>query len=133
MSDFIIEPSLTKIATGQAFVQTIRIENNGVTVAKAIWHSTGNAEGVAQLIDLEVAPEHRRHKHGTRLMHEAVRQMKLYFARLQIPQRRIWVGVEQKSQVIARAFLMMHGFHHMNTVDTLFDKQDLLIYVRTLD
>ena len=133
MSDILIDPPVAKIVAGRPFFQTLRIRQNGVDVATARWHSTGNAEGVAQLIDLEVAPEQRRNKHATRLMHEVVRQIGLYFSQLNIPHRRIWVGVEQKSQVVARAFLMMHGFHHMNTVDSLFDEQDMLIYVRTMN
>jgi hypothetical protein len=47
--------------------------------------------------------------------------------------RRLWVSVEQKTQVIARAFLTQHGFHHTATMKELLADQDALIYVRTFD
>jgi len=47
--------------------------------------------------------------------------------------RRVWVGIEQKSQVIARAFLTSRGFHHIATVDELYRDQELMVYVKSMD
>ena len=50
-----------------------------------------------------------------------------------VPTRRLWVSVEQKTQVNARAFLTRHGFHHVATIHELLAKQDALVYLRSLD
>jgi hypothetical protein len=47
--------------------------------------------------------------------------------------RRIWVAVGHKNQVIARAFLVAHGFHHVASLTQLLRDQDALIYTRTFD
>jgi len=41
--------------------------------------------------------------------------------------------VRQKEQVIARSFLMLHGFNHMASVKDLLEDEDGLVYVRTFD
>ena len=47
--------------------------------------------------------------------------------------RRLWLSVEQKTQVNARAFLMKHNFHHTASVSDLLKGQDALIYTRAFD
>jgi ribosomal protein S18 acetylase RimI-like enzyme len=47
--------------------------------------------------------------------------------------RRLWVAVEQRNQVIARAFLTHMGFHHTSTIRDLLSDQDVLVYVYSFD
>jgi ribosomal protein S18 acetylase RimI-like enzyme len=102
-------------------------------IATAHWHSAGGLEGVAQLLDLTVLPEHRRKGHGSTLITAFIEQAAAYGPASGIPTRRLWVSVEQKTQVNARAFLTRHGFHHVATIRELLAQQDALVYLLALD
>ena len=79
---------------------------------------------MAQLLDLTVLPEHRRKGHGSTLITAFIEQAAAYGRASGILTRRLWVSVEQKTQVNARAFLTRHGFHHVATIHELLAKQD---------
>jgi ribosomal protein S18 acetylase RimI-like enzyme len=117
----------------QPFIQRINLREGTATIATAQWHTAGGLEGVAQLLDLSVVPEHRRKGHGSALLSAFVEQTRLYGRAAGIPTRRLWVSVEQKTQVNARAFLTRHGFHHVATIHELLAKQDALVYLLALD
>jgi len=117
----------------QPFIQRIELREGATTIATAHWHTTGGQEGVVQLLDLSVVPEHRRKGHGSALMAAFKEQAALYGKTAGIPTRRLWVSVEQKTQVNARAFLTRHGFHHVATIRELLAKQDALVYLLSLD
>src|SRR5690606_10049489 len=117
MIELSFDPALPKKNTGDPFLQTIRVTDQGKPVAIARWHcGADNSDGVVQILDLVVTPIHRRQGHGDRLMEAIVDQAsklsKLKGTRL----RRLWLNVEQKTQVAARSFLMDHGFHHVATI-----------------
>ena len=48
-----------------------------------------------------------------------VEQARPFFKSRGAKLRRIWLAVEQKTQVIARSFLMKHNFHHTASVSEL--------------
>jgi ribosomal protein S18 acetylase RimI-like enzyme len=126
------DPILDKQAA-QPFIQRIDLREGSTTIATARWHAPMGREGVAQLLDLNVIPEHRRKGHGSRLLTLFIEQAAAYGSAIGTPTRRLWVSVEQKTQVNARAFLTRHGFHHVATIKELLAAQDALVYLRSLD
>jgi ribosomal protein S18 acetylase RimI-like enzyme len=117
----------------QPFFQRLELREGGVAIATAHWHVPVGKEGVAQLLDLTVVPEHRRKGHGSTVLIAFKEQAAAYGKASGIPTRRIWVAVEQKTQVNARAVLTRHGFHHVATIKELLAKQDALVYLLALD
>jgi GNAT superfamily N-acetyltransferase len=122
-------------APGAPFIQSIQCLNaGGIVMGKAIWHAPdGAADGVFQILHLQVRPELRRQGLGGRLLEASIIQATQWHRARRIPLRRAWLSVEQKSQVIARAFLTQHGFHHIATASNLHKDQDALIYIRAFD
>jgi GNAT superfamily N-acetyltransferase len=84
-------------------------------------------------LDLTVFPPHQRVGNGKRLLDAVIAQGRELQRRRKTKLRRVWIGVEQKSQVIARAFLTSRGFHHITTVDELYRGQELMVYVKSMD
>jgi ribosomal protein S18 acetylase RimI-like enzyme len=113
------------------FVQTITLREGQTVVAQAIWVSEN--EGVVQLLHLQVDSNRGRQGYGGRMLDEVVRQAAAYQRLIDVPLRRIWMMVEQKSQVIGRAFLTSQGFHHVGTMNGLYKDQDALMYMRTFN
>ena len=102
-------------------------------VGHAAWYAPATDVGVVQLVDLSIADADRRQGHASALLGEVIAQSRALCRQRGVPFRRLWVAVEQKSQVLARAFLTRHGFHHTATIPELMKKQDLLVYVKSLD
>jgi ribosomal protein S18 acetylase RimI-like enzyme len=117
----------------QPFLQRIDLREGATVIATANWHAPIGREGVAQLLDLTVVPEHRRRGRGSALLTLFIEQASLYGRSIGVPTRRLWISVEQKTQVNARAFLTRHGFHHVATIKELLAEQDALVYLRSLD
>jgi len=117
----------------QPFLQRIDLIEGSSTIATAHWHAPVGLEGVIQLLDLTVIPEHRRKGQGSTLLTAFIEQSVLYGKTTGILTRRIWMSVEQKTQVNARAFLTRHGFHHVATIKELLARQDALVYLKSLD
>jgi GNAT superfamily N-acetyltransferase len=115
------------------FAQTIRLSEGGKMLAIARWHASAREQGVVQLVELTVHPSHCRRGLGSALLNEVLQQAIVLHQLKKLRLRRIWVSIEQKTQVIARAFVTRHGFHHTATIKDLLDHQDALIYVRTFD
>ena len=132
MPDLFYFPIIAQTAE-QPFFQRIELREEGRTIATAHWHTAGGAEGVAQLLDLIVLPEHRRKGHGSTLITAFKEQAAAYGRATGVVTRRLWVSVEQKTQVNARAFLTRHGFHHVATIHELLAHQDALVYLLALD
>lgn len=130
-----LPPLPAKVAADMPFVQTIQLcSAGGAVLATAVWICPAGApDGVVQLLHLYVDPAHRRQGLGQRLLDVCIQQARAYHRLRGVSFRRLWALVEQKSQVIARAFLTQHGFHHTATVQNLHKKQDGLIYTRTFD
>jgi GNAT superfamily N-acetyltransferase len=117
----------------EGFAQTIQLEQSGKILAAARWHAPLGREGVVQLIELVVDPTQRRRGLGTSILREVVQQATAVHKAKRVRLRRMWISVEQKTQVNGRAFLTKHGFHHNATITELLDHQDALVYVRTFD
>ena len=127
-------PTLSPPAQGMSgFVQQISLSEGKQTVAVAQWHAPEASPGVVQILELSVTPDLRRRGHGGALLRELIAQVQAFHAARKVRFRRIWLNVEQKSQVHARAFLTQHGFHHVATVEELFDHEDALVYMKSYD
>jgi GNAT superfamily N-acetyltransferase len=123
-----------RAATGDTFLQSIRLAAGDDLVAHARWLSTADpSHGVIQILDFTVTPPHRRRGHGHFLMEALTVQARDYFQHRKFHLRRAWMAIEQKHQVIARSFLMQFAFNHVGTVQELLKREDLLIYMRTFD
>ncbi|MBV8780752.1 MAG: GNAT family N-acetyltransferase [Phycisphaerae bacterium] len=132
MPDFVYDPPVpTKVI--QPFVQRVDLRERGKIIATARWHFTASNDGVAQVLDLTVLPDHQRRGNGSTLLNAVIAQAVAFGKTGGIPIRRIWIAVEQKTQVKARAFLTRNGFHHVATISELLAHQDSLVYMRSLD
>jgi GNAT superfamily N-acetyltransferase len=116
------------------FLQTIRLTSGDQVIGRARWISAAEpADGVVQILELTVADAHRRKGHGRQLMEALTEQCLEHFKLRNLKLRRIWLSLDQKRQVIARAFLMKFTFNHVGTVKELLKDQDMLIYMRAFD
>jgi GNAT superfamily N-acetyltransferase len=124
-------PPAKPVAT---LLQRIELRNaQGQLIGAAVWHLNSVDEGVVQLVDLAIDPKLRRQGHAGALLNETIAQARSVCRMKRVPLRRVWVALEQKTQVLARAFLTRHGFHHTSSVTDLLREQDLLVYVRSFD
>lgn len=133
MNRILREPSLPKAFSGESFLQRLEIFHGKTRLGHAVWHLSSADEGVMQLVELQVQPDHRRAGHASVLLNDAIAQARALCKLRRVPLRRMWVPVEQKSQVLARSFLTRHGFHHTSTISELMKDQDVLVYVRSFD
>lgn len=134
MTTLTVQPPIDTAPRSGPFIQALRLGPEDAPAAVAHWHAPANlSEGVAQLLDLSVSPVHRRQGHGGRLLREVIAQASAYYRSRRSKLRRLWLAVEQKQQVIARAFLTSHGFHHIATVKDVLTDEDLMIYSKSFD
>jgi ribosomal protein S18 acetylase RimI-like enzyme len=134
LADLSFHPPLpTKLIADASFLQEIRLTEAGKTVGRAIWHTPEGREGVVQLVELRVDPSQRRRGLGSQLIQAVSQQIAALHKLRRVPARRLWVCIEQKTQVIARAFLTRHGFHHVSTTENLLKDQDALVYIKAFD
>lgn len=115
------------------FAQEIELLAGEKVIARTLWFAPKSEDGVAQVLDLQVFPAYQRQGHGSLLMKAVYEQVKDFFARTTIKPRRVWLSVEQKQHINARAFLSRHGFHHVSSIENLHRKQDALIYLKAFD
>ncbi|HEX8322920.1 MAG TPA: GNAT family N-acetyltransferase [Tepidisphaeraceae bacterium] len=115
------------------FGQQVDLQLNGEVVASARWHAPESTDGVFQIADIRVVPAHQRQGHGSALLKKCYAEAAELYAALNIKPRRVWILIEQKKHVIARAFLSRHGFQHVSTMSAAFRGQDGMIYQRSFD
>lgn len=115
------------------FAQEIELLAGEKVIARTLWFAPNSEDGVAQVLDLQVFPAYQRQGHGSLLIKAIYEQVKDFFSRTTIPPRRLWLSVEQKKHIHARAFLSRHGFHHVSSIENLHRKQDALIYLKAFD
>jgi GNAT superfamily N-acetyltransferase len=133
MLELICDPPARSKAP-EPFLQSIRLADGDQLIGQARWQASfDSSQGVAQILDLTVSPAYRRKGNGRRLMEAITAQATEHFKCRKSRLRRLWIPIHQKSQVIARSFLMQFGFHHVGTVQELLKDEDLLIYMRTFD
>lgn len=133
MPDLSYDPPLPT-SPFSGFVQTIRLTHAGKELGHARWHVAGDGhDGVVQILDLTVGINHRRQRHGQTLYDALLAQVRKLFKTHKIRPRRIWMTLEQKDQVIGRAFLTAQGFHHVATIPSLLTGQDAMVYLVSLD
>ena len=133
MPEFSYAPPFPSKTGNEGFVQQITMNDAGKPIGFARWHvRLGTADGVAQLLDLTITAQIRR-GHGRQLFAEVTKQARAYFKSRGTRLRRMWIAVEQKGQVIGRAFLTEQGFHHVATLQELMHGQDTLMYMKSFD
>lgn len=118
---------------GLPFIQKLTLVRNRHTIGRLIWYAPDTNDGVMQILDIRVEPAYQRQNHGSALLRAAYEQAFALFKKLGIRPRRVWVAVEQKAHVQARAFLSRHGFHHVSSVKNVFQDQESLIYLKAFD
>ena len=129
-----ILPAKASAGTDGGFVQTIRLRDGGQELGLARWHvRAGTTDGVVQIIDLIVSPDKGRQGLGGQLFDAVVDQSRKYWQLRKGKLRRVWIVVDQKTQVYARAFLTDRGFHHVSSIEELLHKQTALVYMRSFD
>jgi len=114
-------------------VQKLTLTLDGKTIAHARWHAPASDDGVFQILDLFVDPLYQRQGHGSRLLRSVYDHATETFRKLGIRPRRVWVSIEQKRHVIARAFFSKHGYQHVATIAKQYVNQDAMIYERSFD
>lgn len=127
---FVLRPPL---GSALPFGQQIELVVNGEVVGVARWHAPDGKDGIIQIADFHIADGHQRQGHGSALLNKVYAEAKALFASLDIKPRRVWMIVEQKRHVIARAFLSRHGYQHVSTMTALYRGQDGMIYQRSFD
>jgi len=116
------------------FTQVITLhDTGGQPIGTLHWFAPASNDGVVQITHVLIDPLHQRQGHGSTLIRAAYAQAYQLFASHSIKPRRVWVTVEQKRQVIGRAFFSRHGFHHVSTIKNIYHDQDALIYQRAMD
>jgi GNAT superfamily N-acetyltransferase len=128
MPDFVHQPIVPVAPTSAGFVQQITLNESRLPVGRITWFMPANDDGVMQVLEMQIDPAHRRRGHASRLLGEAVAQARLLCKHRGIQLRRTWIAIEQKSQVVARAFLTKQGYHHTSSATNLLKNQDLLLY-----
>jgi ribosomal protein S18 acetylase RimI-like enzyme len=133
MFRFTYHPTIEQATRDSGFIQRIELYEDQRRLGRALWHLPTHADGVAQIIELMIDESQQRRGHGGRLLNEVLRQARLLATTRGTTLRRVWIMVEQKSQLRARAFLTRHGFHHTSTASNLLRDQDLLLYSKAFD
>ena len=113
-------------------IQKIELLEAGDVIASATWFTTGT-DGLIQLLSVEVALDHRRRGVGSRLFAVLLKEANLFFRSRGGRLRRVTACAEQKSHIIARAWLTHLGFHHVQTLTNTLKDQDVLVYLLGCD
>jgi GNAT superfamily N-acetyltransferase len=133
MLSFDLNPSLPSGKTSGVFVQTIQLRDGDRLLGRAMWTTGDPSQGVVQILELWVEPTVRRSGHARRLFRELINQAREFHKPRKQIVRRLWIAVGHKSQVIGRSFLTGEGFHHISTTGGVYQDEDQLIYVKSLD
>jgi len=127
-------PAISTQVDNQAFTQTLRLMDGETEIARATWHCPASASaGIIQIIELHVNEPFRRRGMGKRIMQDVYKAATAYLKLRKAKFRRAWMAIEQKTQVVGRAFLTSRGYHHVSVINDLFVDQDLMIYIKSLD
>jgi GNAT superfamily N-acetyltransferase len=113
-------------------VQTLELLEGEQIIASATWFTTGT-DGLIQLLSLQVEPSHRRKGVGSRLFRVLRKEADLFFRTRGGKLRRVICNAEQKSHIVARAWLTHLGFHHVQTIGNSLKGQDVLVYLLGCD
>lgn len=127
------EPALPAKPDDRPFVQLVRMVDDGVPIAHGYWHGSPTRLGAIQIVDLYVEKSYRRKGMGRLMLKAILEQATEYHRRQRRTLRQIWFPIAQKSEIVARAFLAEHNFHHVATVSEVLRDEDILIFKRSLD
>jgi ribosomal protein S18 acetylase RimI-like enzyme len=120
-------------ACAKAISQTIITGDAKAPTGQLSWHVADPAEGVMQVLSIWVRPEHQRQGVGSELLTRAIALAKQQLAAQGSKLRKVIVLLGHERDIIARAFLTRHGFHHVHTMKGLLKDQDWLGYVKSYD
>jgi GNAT superfamily N-acetyltransferase len=131
MHSFRNEPSIA--ATDSFFIQRVTLNTTELgDVGTCVWYAQSDLEGVMRILRITIADEHRRKGMGSLLFKHSVAQARELFKTRGGKLRRVIIDMEQKTQVIGRAFLTRHGFHHVSTISHVLHRQDIMVYQLSL-
>lgn len=134
MPTFAFEPPLPTTAPAtNAFVQTVRVLDEGKPIGSATWTIPAIDNGILQILTLEITAPQRRQGHAKRLLLQVLKQGDTLCRLKKRKFRKAWMLVRQKEQVVGRSFLTGQSFHHVSTINNLLKDEDALIYVRAFD
>lgn len=128
---YVVSP-IANPQTALPFIQTIELRDGENVLATATWFTTGN-DGVIQLLDARVVEGLRRQGVGTGLFKQVQREADRFLRTRNSSLRRVVCHAEQKSHIVARAWLTKLGFHHVQTIGNTMKNEDTLIYVLGCD
>ena len=132
MASYSYEPPLPPVAPN-AFVQTVRMTDEGEPIGYATWSIPDIDAGVLQILSMALLPAHRRRGPGKRLLREVLKQGHARCKSRKRKLRKAWMLVRQKGQVVGRSFLPGQSFHHVSTISNLLKDEDGLVYIRAFD
>ena len=118
---------------GLPFGQRIDLLLDGQLGGTVQWFAPRSAGGIVQILDLLVDTPRRRQGFGTALLRKAYAEATTVFTAAGVKPRRVWVCLEQKRDVVARAFFTKHGYQHVSTLAAMLTNEDGMVYQRTFD
>lgn len=127
------DPVIPNKPDDRPFVQTVRLTDGDTPIAHGYWHASPTRLGAIQIVDLYVEKSHRRRKMGGHLLRAILEQAGEYHRRQRRTLRQIWFPIAQKKEIVARAFLAEHNFHHVATISEMLRDEDILVFKRSLD
>lgn len=128
---YVVSPN-SNVRSSIPFIQTIELFDGEKSIASASWFTTAN-DGVVQLLDIRVLPELQRKGVATSLFRQLQREADRFLRARGTYLRRVICNTEQKSHIVARAWLTKLGFHHVQTISNSLRNEDILIYLLGCD
>ncbi len=133
MLKFKFTPQITTRSAVAPFVQRISAIQGQRQVATAIWYAPVRGD-LAQLLNINVDAKLSRRGIGSALLAAVYAQSQRLSKSRAEPIKRFWCVVEHERDIVGRAFLFKHGYHHITTPKRLYrGGQDPMIYVKAFD
>jgi GNAT superfamily N-acetyltransferase len=133
LSQISVIPAVNASAILPFVQELILTDASGKSIGYARWHAPEGTDGIVQVLDIAIVPAYQRQGHGSVLIRRIYAEANALFTTVGLKPRRIWLAVEQKRCINARAFLSRHGFHHVSSIKNALLRQDVLIYLRSFD
>ena len=128
MMKLVHDPPLNQ-SGNSTLVRSIQLLDNDQPAGRVCWHPS--APGIVQILELEILSSRRRKGLGGQLLEALIAAAQSHARKRRQPLRQVWIAVRQKSQILGRAFLTDHGFHHVGTIPKILPDEDLLIYLKS--
>lgn len=133
MLEITTDPIIPPKPDDRPFVQAVRLTDGPTPIAHGYWHASPTRLGAIQIVDLYVEKSHRRRGMGRQILRAILDQGIEYHRRQRRTLRQVWFPIAQKKEIIGRAFLAEHNFHHVATISEMLSDEDILVFKRSLD